>query len=127
MRNEGEEPKWQDIQHKGYLHIKGFVSARELEVLRKDWSARAGAARGSVNGNYPIVDISQTVVWRFHSKMKAVSEAISAATGICADVDAGGHAYFATQRELSSVGIRIQSRSLSISNTLNISTFTFRS
>lgn len=98
MSIDRKEPRWQDLEQKGYLHIKGFVSAPELEVLRKDWSVRAALAKGSMNENYPLVDISQMVVWRFHSKMKAVSDAVCEATGIRADVDAGGHSYFATSK-----------------------------
>lgn len=86
---------WQDIKYKGYLHVKEFLSESELLVLRNDWMAKTSGG-GRTNQNYPVVDVPQIVAWRFHHRLKSVSDAVYAATGINADTDAGGHMYFST-------------------------------
>ena len=94
MLEELKDFPWEDIRSKGFLHVKGFIPESELSILRRDWSERAIV--GGENGNYPIIDISQTVVWRFYRKMKFVCAAVRAASGINADADAGGSSYFST-------------------------------
>ena len=89
---------WGDLKDKGYLCARAFLSPDELQILQTDWGDRVGVAKGTSNGNYPIVDVPQAIIWRLHRKLKLASEAIYAATGIMADVDAGGCAYYSTSR-----------------------------
>jgi hypothetical protein len=98
MLNEYANSPWQDMKHKGYVHVRKFLTDAELELLRNDWHERAKVIKGSKNDNHPIVDVPQGIIWRFHRKLKAVTEAVHAATGINADADAGGCAYYATAK-----------------------------
>jgi ectoine hydroxylase-related dioxygenase (phytanoyl-CoA dioxygenase family) len=98
MLHEYANAPWQELKDKGYVHIKKFLTDAELLVLRDDWTERSKATKGSANGNYPIVDVTQRTIWRFHRKVKAVTDTVSAVTGINADADAGGSAYFATTK-----------------------------
>lgn len=89
---------WRDIKEKGYLHIRKFLTDAELLLLQNDWLERSKAIKGSTNGNYPVVDVPQGIVWRFHRKIKAVTDAVYSETGIKADADAGGCVYYSTAR-----------------------------
>jgi hypothetical protein len=95
MPIENSNMPWQELKDKGYAHIKRFLTDAELLILRSDWSEKAEATKGSTNDNYPIVDVPQGIIWRFHRKLKGVTDAVYATTGINADADAGG-AYFST-------------------------------
>jgi hypothetical protein len=75
---------WQDIRHKGYLHIKGFLTEFELQLFQSDWSARKWDDSG--NGNYSIVDVPHTLVGRLDNKMRAVSDAVHAAVAAFVNV-----------------------------------------
>jgi hypothetical protein len=97
MLHEHKNSPWQEIRDKGYLHIRKFLTEPELQLLQNNWLERSKAAKGSANDNYPIVDIWQMIVWRFHRKIKNVTDAIYSETGIRADVDAGAE-YFATEK-----------------------------
>jgi hypothetical protein len=98
MLNDYGNLHWQDIKYKGYLHVKGFLSGSEIQMLCDDWAKRSAAVKGSANGNYPLVDISQIIVWRLQRKINSVADAVYAATGINADANAGGDSYFATSK-----------------------------
>jgi hypothetical protein len=95
--SEYKDLPWQDMKYKGYVHIKRFLTDVELQVLREDWLGRAAATEANPNENYPIVPVPAGIVWRFHRKIKAVTDAVNAAAGINADSDAGG-IYFATTK-----------------------------
>jgi len=97
MLDASADGSWQDLRERGYVHIRKFLTEVELLVLQKDWADRAKEHGVSVSGNYPLFNIPQIIIWRFHRKLKVVTEAVCRATGVNADTDAGA-IYFSTTK-----------------------------
>ena len=98
MHSAFAELPFEDLADKGYLLVRGFITPAELALLQDDWRETARAMPGGANTNYPIYDVRQPVAWRFHKKISGVCQLVAAETGIEADVDAGGSAYFAIEK-----------------------------
>jgi hypothetical protein len=89
---------WEELATAGFVHVRGFLSPRDVAKVSGDYTAqRARAAR---NGNYDVPTASPLLTWHFEPKLRAVSEAVSAATGIKADLAAAA-LYFATEKGVS--------------------------
>jgi hypothetical protein len=90
---------WEDLATAGFVHVRGFLSTREVAKVRSDYEAQRarGAAR---NGNYDVPTASPLLTWHFEPKLRAVSAAVSTATGITADMTVAG-LYFATEKGVS--------------------------
>jgi len=96
--NNLNDAPWQDLAGAGFVTVREFLSELELAKLRNDYDLRFGKPES--NGNYDAAYIPPLLTWQFEPKLRAVSSAVQAASGITADMTVGG-LYFATTRGVS--------------------------
>lgn len=84
-----------DLKSKGYVHIRGFLSERELLLLREDFERQS--VKVNANGNYDTPVASQMLIWKFERSMKVVGDVVRATTAINCDMTVAG-VYFSVER-----------------------------
>lgn len=89
------EQNWKEIEDKGFLVVRQFLSNEDIAMVRDDYLSQANASRK--NGNYDLQFTTGSLLSHFEPKLRAVSDAIRAATGIDTDTTVAG-IYFAIER-----------------------------
>lgn len=87
-----------DLTSKGYVVIRDFLPAAELESFKQDAQRPLGAGRK--NENYDVVPISQQMLDRFEPLAAGISNAARRDAAIDTDLTVGG-GYFSTGRGIS--------------------------
>jgi hypothetical protein len=95
MSTDASTVHWHDLRTKGFVHVKGFLSALELKYLRDGYAATHGA--DGANGNYPVFDVPWKLVWRLESKLRSTTAQVRDATGLNADMSVGAQ-YFSIEK-----------------------------
>jgi hypothetical protein len=87
--------EWHDLADKGFLVVPQFLSPRELELLRSDYDLQRSAPYK--RSSYDVKFATKNILDHFEPKIRAVGEAVLAATGIDTDVTVSAM-YFAIER-----------------------------
>ena len=86
---------WHDLRNRGFVHVRGFLSADDLQEFRQDYARRRVLRRQNVN--YDVPNVSDATVWRLEPKLAAACRAVQAAAGLVADMTTAG-LYFAIEK-----------------------------
>jgi len=84
--------EWRDLGDKGFLIVPQFLSTAELELIRSDYDLQSSAPPtnssyvGKKKSTYDPRFATRTILDHFEPKLRSVSEAVLAATGIDTDV-----------------------------------------
>jgi Phytanoyl-CoA dioxygenase (PhyH) len=95
--------EWRDLGDKGFVVVPQFLSTRELELIRSDYDLQNSAPPKNSsydqkkNSNFDLRFTTKTTLDYFEPKIRSVSEAVLAATGIDTDVTVSAM-YFAIDR-----------------------------
>jgi len=95
--------EWRDLGDKGFLIVPQFLSTAELELIRSDYDLQSSAPPtnssyvGKKKSTYDPRFATRTILDHFEPKLRSVSEAVLAATGIDTDVTVTAM-YFAIDR-----------------------------
>ena len=95
--------EWRDLGDKGFLIVPQFLSTRELELIRSDYDLQSSAPPKNSsydqqkNSNFDLRFATKATLDYFEPKIRSVSEAVLAATGIDTDVTVSAM-YFAIDR-----------------------------
>lgn len=100
---------WQDLNTKGFVHVKGFLDEAEIKFLCDDYRicdyyARKGKIGNPVTerGRYSVISASLAAMGRLENKMRSTAVAVHAATKLNADLSIAA-LYFAVEQGMDSL------------------------
>ncbi|MCF3638248.1 hypothetical protein LU298_17470 [Komagataeibacter intermedius] len=74
---------WLDLESKGYVVLRGFLSQEDLSAIRNDYESTPDR---TLIANYDAKLAAYSLLPRFEQKLKAISETVRTETGIDADM-----------------------------------------
>lgn len=89
------EPRWKDLEDKGFLIVPQFLSGEEIAWVREDYDARTNASRE--DGLSDLEFAPQELIGRFETKLQNAADAVLSAAGVHTDITVSG-VYFAIER-----------------------------